>query len=393
VSAFIESSSGNIQRASDLYERAHGMASGDLKAIAAYYFAGHLAKFARNAQAALPYAVEAHEALGMVDTAIRLGEIHKYLDQFEEARNLLEFALASSSGRARLIASSNLVDVGKREAEWLIETERRPFAAVQAGLAGMRVGTQALGEGYADRRLGEDLLGCAAEVATAILQVEDLTPLASELSTFLDTVAAMWPEWRHFGDALYLESRLRRLAALTTAEPELASRIATIFGQAEQSDEERFTGTVRTFEPRLHYGFLSREGKPDLFFHVNELVSPEDRLLMILGAKVTFGIGANDRGPCAIGVEVDPVGALSLAPNRSGVLTRVDTEYAFATDSLTGGRVYIRKAVASDWDRFRPGERVRYGVTLGPSGPRASYASIDSGISSALTGNDLPVAG
>jgi len=60
------------------------------------------------------------------------------------------------------------------------------------------------------------------------------------------------------------------------------------------------TGTVKWFDGRKGYGFISREGGQDVFVHANDLADPSRSLAD--GDKVKFIIGQGPKGPSALEV-------------------------------------------------------------------------------------------
>ncbi len=62
------------------------------------------------------------------------------------------------------------------------------------------------------------------------------------------------------------------------------------------------TGTVKWFNPKKGYGFITPdEGDKDLFVHRSEIRSEDDSPLLD-GQKVEYEIGEGQKGPCAVKV-------------------------------------------------------------------------------------------
>lgn len=66
---------------------------------------------------------------------------------------------------------------------------------------------------------------------------------------------------------------------------------------------EKQTGTVKWFNDSKGYGFISREGAPDLFVHFSQIQGDGFRSLLE-GQKVTFTEGQGQKGPQAEQVEL-----------------------------------------------------------------------------------------
>lgn len=69
---------------------------------------------------------------------------------------------------------------------------------------------------------------------------------------------------------------------------------------------ERLTGRVEWFNDQRGYGFIRRDdGQKDLFVHYSNIVADEGTYKSLkAGQIVSFGLGANQRGPQAVEVEV-----------------------------------------------------------------------------------------
>jgi cold shock protein len=62
--------------------------------------------------------------------------------------------------------------------------------------------------------------------------------------------------------------------------------------------EERVTGTVKWFNAQKGFGFIEREGAPDVFVHHSEIQADGYRELNE-GEKVTFIVTQGQKGPQA----------------------------------------------------------------------------------------------
>lgn len=66
---------------------------------------------------------------------------------------------------------------------------------------------------------------------------------------------------------------------------------------------EKQIGTVKWFNDSKGYGFISREGAPDLFVHFSQIQGDGFRSLLE-GQKVSFTEGQGQKGPQAEQVEI-----------------------------------------------------------------------------------------
>lgn len=65
---------------------------------------------------------------------------------------------------------------------------------------------------------------------------------------------------------------------------------------------DKQTGTVKWFNDEKGYGFIAREGGPDLFVHFSAIVGSGRRTLSE-GQRVQFTVGEGQKGPRAEDVE------------------------------------------------------------------------------------------
>ncbi len=65
---------------------------------------------------------------------------------------------------------------------------------------------------------------------------------------------------------------------------------------------EKLIGTVKWFNESKGYGFITREGGPDLFVHFSNIVGDGFRTLQE-GQQVSFTEGQGQKGPQAENVE------------------------------------------------------------------------------------------
>ena len=95
---------------------------------------------------------------------------------------------------------------------------------------------------------------------------------------------------------------------------------------------ERLTGTVKWFNSGKGYGFLEREGGPDVFVHYSAIPGEGFRNL-VEGQQVEYSIEQGPKGPQAAevvvllggqGVGVDPTAAANQVKARRMLLAPAD---------------------------------------------------------------------
>ncbi len=89
--------------------------------------------------------------------------------------------------------------------------------------------------------------------------------------------------------------------------PEAAGRETPIPG-AGKAEPAEVTGTIKTYRPDKGFGFISRYGAADVFFHASNLAPPE--ALPEVGQRVRFARVPSKRKPgTPAAVNVRPEGA------------------------------------------------------------------------------------
>lgn len=371
VHAFIESPH-NVALASELYERALALAESEHRPIVAYYYSGHLARQARQLDLALDMALEADQALRLPDTAIRLAETHKYRGEFEAAWSTFTGIRDAVTGRQRLGVVSNIINTAKRWSEHLLAEEHRPAEALAKALRGIEVGEEALAEGIVDRRILDEMLGCAQEGFNAARWIDDLQRSSDEVETLLSLSRSHVIEWQYQNDWGYLVGRIRAFASRPGLSESYARSAWELLGTPEASSE-RYEGTVVNFNADRSFGFLTWHGRPNIFIHASQLLSPDDRVFLVPGAPVSFEAEPGAQGPVACRVAVDTAASLGLAPSRTGYVRRLDYAFAFVRDDLTGAQVFApSRAFGTAWSAVAIGRRVEFGLAIGERGPKAS---------------------
>jgi cold shock CspA family protein len=382
VSAFIESTEGNVERATALYDRALEQAETEFKPIVSYFLAGHLARNAKDPQAALEHARSAHENLEMPRASLQYGLVLMYLEHFDEADELIRQVAGETDGRVHLIAVTQLVSLARRRAEWLCEHGHNPVAAFGMAVAGSREGMREMATGVSDARLAEAVVHSISEalfVARSIANLESIEDDLTEMVRYIDLNSRHWKRLNAWPQCEY---NLARLARRDDVPTEVARILSGEHSAEEQHTGERLTGRVLRFFPARGFGFVRPNGLDmlEVFFPAPELQSRQDRIFLIAGAEIQFTLGANEEGPCAVDIAVSlDERARVLERRRDGELESRLDHFGFVRERLTGAKVYVARMAldsSSDWSEFREGSRVSFLVELGPQGPRARRGSL-----------------
>lgn len=67
---------------------------------------------------------------------------------------------------------------------------------------------------------------------------------------------------------------------------------------------ERFVGTLKTYDPLKGYGFISREKGKDVFVYFDQFSSADGDAAAIPGCIVEFDIENRSKGPVALNVRI-----------------------------------------------------------------------------------------
>ena len=314
VAGSIESSHGYVVQATEHFERALRLAEPRYQPVVAYYYAGHLAQRVGDPAAALAHAELAHSALSDPVATMQLGRIYAYLGRFDESRALLEEVLGGTVGKMHLIARTMLVDLAKRETEHLLEIKLKPVAAAEAAGQGVATGSAALAGGVRDMKLSRAVLSCAAEGAQAIVKAPDLAKVVGPLEVLVAATELWAVDWVRERDWPYLATRLARLAGRSDAPSHIRDQLANLFSRPDLALYARHRGSIAAFMPLRGFGFIARDGHPDLYFHVSKLLDSTTQAALVEGLSVVFAIGSGPLGPHAFNIEVEARPPIARSP-------------------------------------------------------------------------------
>jgi cold shock CspA family protein len=380
VNAFIESTRGNIGRATTLYERALDQADPEYKPIVSYFFAGHLARSAKDPQAALKHAKCAHENLHMPRATLQYGLVMMYLERFDEADDLIRQVATETDGRVHLIAVTQLVSLARRRSEWLCEHGHNPVAAFEMALGGAREGMREMSAGVSDGRLAEAVVHTISGALFAARTIASVDEIEADLLELVRYVNLNRGHWKRLKAWPQCETNLERLALRDDVNLESGLHVADSIDVAIPQGE-RITGRVLRFFPSRGFGFVRPNGLDllEVFLPAAQLRASPDRVFLTAGAEVEFTLGANDQGPCATNIDIPPREQSRLLEERriGEVKDRFD-EFGFIRDRLTGGKIYISKIgldPSADWTSLVSGTEVSYFVEMGSQGPRVRRGS------------------
>lgn len=309
VEGFIRDSFGDLAAATSCYERAYTNASGEDRAVVAYFFAGHLARKLRDLGRAIEYAREAHQVLDTPDTGMALGTYLVWVHQFEAGISLIEQVIPQSKGKTRVIAISALAEGWKRSAEVSGEEDRNFLHQFEQAWKGFDIAIAAIETGIADERLRNTATDCAvvairgAVVCTrSSIRVPDLPDRLSQLDPVVVRLVGT-RSWAVLG------AEIQRLVASRGA-PVAAKRVQETMMSLTEDDappapDSASSGSLvgEVVNMLDTYGFIRHPKFPEnVFFHHGDII-PDDRVRELRpGSLVRFTVELGERGPRAINV-------------------------------------------------------------------------------------------
>lgn len=272
VEAFIRSFVDPAGQVSAIYHTAlEKCETPEHKAICSYFFAGHLARNAKDLVQSLRYARVAHETLQVDDTANSLANAQIRMGDFDEGIPLLESVARSSTGRLKMISWTALVGGYSRWAEHADTANHNILDAIRFSKRGIDEGAAALAAGYHDQRL------IAATVDSLSLFLGYCNRIGS---AGVPEWAAQWPvtlddymvvlrssdSWKYverkisLGGRALLESVCLPVGLMAGAEE-----------GGEAANGEKYSGTI--FSVNGTFGFISHPKFPrNVFFPGSALV-------------------------------------------------------------------------------------------------------------------------
>jgi cold shock CspA family protein len=331
-------------------------------------------------------ALEAHERLDLPDTALRLGRIRVWMEKFEEGEALIRESIArADNARTRVIAHTDLLDLGKRRVERLWGEERRPADAVREGVVALREGLDFALGGVVDARLHQILAELLNEIGNATGRVNVAGSVDDEIVALLEKVQAWLPSAEAYGVGAVVKGTLERLGNAPALSEDVKQTVAYLLREPARraGGSVRAMGYIKRFSQAKGFGFIASADYPDnLFFSRDAVVGgPGEAVTLVPNAPVSFRIGENERGPCAEAVrsELGDDGRPEALKKRTGRITSVEFSYCFAEERETQVDIFIHKssfADAADWESIGRGEEVTFDVEMSARGLVAVERSV-----------------
>lgn len=309
VEGFILASAGHAEPALVCYENAYRKAEGEGRGVVAHFLAGHLARNLRNVEGAIIYAREAHEEIGTSETAVALGNYLVWSREFQEGIGYIEPAVASSTGKGRLIAVSSLAEGYRRWAEFARDHEKNPILQFRRASKGLDIALASIEAGVTDRKIRDVAAECAVAVLSAAaaassdgMSLADLSSTIERLGRSLVRLTGT-PSWARMEAAA---QRLGRGSRSRASVARLVAQMTDLRADVRIDNPvngDRYVGEVISLQ--AGYGFIRHPGFPsNLFFHSTGLVDGGLFEDLVTGALVSFSVKEGDRGLRAIDVNL-----------------------------------------------------------------------------------------
>lgn len=387
VRGFILSHTGDVLAANAAYERAINLApTADARAAVQYFYAGHLSRVARDPEGALAHARSAHDTLGEARTAIELGRIYTFLENFGEAEGLLRLAVDAEQIHTRLIARTGLIDCLRRRAEMEAGADRRPELALETLGTAVDIAERSIDEGLTDAKLYEEGASCASDALRAAAQLQQIDQrgeaVVQRACSFLTSAS-----WRLSSPQLagFVLTRARRLLqlhpGLVQAVPELRKVAEAPVDEEYGAADDAVRGTLKVWYPDRNFGFVLNEtASEEYFLHLGELSDPADQIFLRRGVPVEFTPATDNRG------RLRATQLLVRDRNRNALRDRVvrvervaiSKQYLFARDRDTGATVFVGRHSAARgqaWDACETGDHLQVEVEVDGEGRFAARST------------------
>lgn len=376
VAAFIESNE-RPEAASRLYDEALSLAApGHERALVAYWASGHLAKQQHDPDAALPLALEAHAALGLPETAMRVGEVRLYLGEFDIAETMMRQVVEEARApRLMLIAQTSLIEVARRRAEQAGIEGRDPLAAVLIDVAAAKEGVEVAATGIRDARLQKAIL----RVAWEAWRHSSRAPAGAALDDAISELLGYLDDWRPIAEGYGVASEIQVLAReiggatnLSEYVKQTASYLSLSSGDTPGTDDDaRLRGSVVRWSDK-GFGFVEHPNfEQGLFFHRSAVRGAEAaRLLLMPGCAVSFTMGEVSGRPVALDLcpELSETRLAAMLEGRSGEVESIRDAVCVVRELETGGFVTVtRESLAdqADWEHLKESRRVTFDIDAG----------------------------
>lgn len=309
VEGFIRDSYGDLIAATTSYEDAYSKADGDDRAVVAHFFAGHLARKARNISRAIEFAREAHATLGTYETGMALGNYLVWAHEFLAGIELLENAVPLARGKARVIAVSALAEAWRRFSEYAGEESRNFLDQYVYAWKGFEIANAAIDAGVADERLRSTAADCAAiatqSAAICVRSSIRIQSLPKDLATLEGSIVRLMgtPAWNRFVQGV---EKLKVSRGAPVAVQRIQAKIATLtetqsLVSPTGGKGDYYVGEVINVLDK--YGFIRHLDFPEnVFFHAGVVEAPHEIDHIGPGASVRFAVTLTERGPKATSV-------------------------------------------------------------------------------------------
>lgn len=308
VEAFILAAQGDHASATSLYRRAYRLSEGEHRGVVAHFLAGHISRNLKDPDTAHRYAREAHDLLGLDETAIALGNQLIWTHKYEEGIQLIEPTLSSAVGKTKLIAVTCLIEGHRRYAESINDDDRLPLVAFQEAWKGFSVAEPFLTYGTIDYRLVNSAGDSAGQAIKYLcLAVDNGLKIPFEIINQVTEVGPFLPRLLQTPRGSFLAAKLERLSRVAPTLSELVQiqespieldSPQTVTARSEEkklswivpNSETRFAGSVLSI-PTPNYAFITHaDFAENLFFHVSDCSSSLRFNSMKVGDSLTFRV-------------------------------------------------------------------------------------------------------
>jgi tetratricopeptide (TPR) repeat protein len=374
IEAFVEAGH-RPDRAIELYQEAHALAPPQFKGKVAFFHAGLLMSILKAPDLAEPLAEEAHSALQVAETALRLAQVRLALGKFDAAAQLLEEAAATANDeRTSTIARTQLAQVAARQVDRLRRADHLD-EALSLGIKQLAGALAALEEGPADSMLRPNALELVTEMTHVLVKLRDLADHETAIAGVLQAAQVLMPATPSFRRKDQWDRALAELVSRTDVPRDVARAVgdirAGLFAAAQPLEGGRRRGLVHRFFVGKGGLIISGDDSPYVPFE-SDAVTLETAGLLLPGAAVSYEVGDRDgERATAVRFEGSPDEQQAALRDRRGTVVKTTYDYLFAVDKLTGVFVFVHRnhfRQPTEWELLDRGDDVDYDLEISSDG-------------------------
>jgi tetratricopeptide (TPR) repeat protein len=377
VSADMFSYSSRFDEADAAYREAYRLAGEANAGIVAYHQSGELLGRG-DLTRALAVAREANDRLSSVKSTIRLATTLMAAGKHADAERYLRRGLMLANGYERILITTQLIELGHRNAESLAEDDSATWEAFRAAFTAFRQGVDSVRAGLSDTKLVDELVEVASTAFRIAAELIDLSSVGAELRELATEMGASRRDWILSTKWSYCAAHFQRLLRHPAVSPEWRAELRKLASQPGPvpAPGAHSAGRILSVIAQRHSGFIMADGcdRP-LYFSFSALTPSQtrQRILFEPGAQVDFRVDHMGDGRVrAVDVGLgDQTKCTRLAWWLHGEVAPDKREKsALVIEKETGAVVLLFRfglADSVEWEDLLPGDAVTFRASFSPN--------------------------